>query len=1087
MPTHFFPLTILTQEFEDETYLAEALNFHEISRFHTKQDDAVFNVRLNAEQILKDVYANALHARLAPEAVEIREFQIEVAPPKKSAAWREPVNLKIHAVCWAREDGYFLAFIPAFKIVVLSRRASDFEAKIEREILSALKRDGWTKSLQYLRWLERIENVRLQTEELAVTLPTARQRAVAEEKDEREEKSVLSETGTDLTKIDLRAAYETEKQVRILAEIFRSRQPASVLLVGASGVGKTAIFHELVRRRGEFNLNENEFWATDGARLIAGQFGFGMWQARCQKLIAEAKQRRAILHLGNLIELTEVGKSMSLTQGIASFLRPKIARGEISVVCECAPEQIPILERRDPNLLSAFQQIRVEEPDRKTSLKILESVAKEFAPVTDEKKRKTEARAIKTVEAVHRRFSTYSAFPGRPVRFLRNLFHALEADEPLAPNAVYRAFSNETGLPEMLLNDETALDLAETENFFARRVVGQTEAVNLVTKLIATVKAKLTRPRKPIASLLFIGPTGVGKTELTKALAEFFFSDAARLIRFDMSEFSNALAVQRLIGGTGEAEGLLTAKVREQPFSVVLLDEFEKAHHSFFDLLLQVLGEGRLTDSAGRVADFTNAIIVMTSNLGASEFQRGKSGFLRNARERQAAVKHFDAAVKNFLRPEIYNRIDRIVPFAPLDEKTVFKIAELETEKLRKRDGLRFRPVKLEIEREVVWHLAETGYDIRYGARPLKRAVERQLLAPLAAELNLRSTEEKLFVGATLKNKKIALEFRAAGEDAKKRSALKNVLAAQAERIGELRRKTQKFSASYRLTELGDELYQIARLEAVALRGKWLSDEDKERVKRKPRIENFLRQAKDFAAEVNADEDAVLLEIYGKAANENAKFAEEIEAREKMFQKHLYELLRLQYAKPNEIKLTFFSENTAAMFRLSKLYLNLLKETGGEIKRILFFTSQKQAEQKAETKPLFDREVWRREIADTKNFPAVSDDGAIGVLIHLEGDLALPRFGAESGIHRFVSGTKNDRVLVASTEAAFEKFEIPDALAKRDSVKFQFERRVYDSGQQQVKDLILNKTFSLEELDLPEILKDAVEENLQKTAENLIE
>jgi ATP-dependent Clp protease ATP-binding subunit ClpC len=842
----------------------------------------------------------------------------------------------------------------------------------------------------------------------------------------------------------------------------------------------------LVRNRAKFNLTENEFWATSGARLIAGQSGFGMWQERCQKLIAEAKKRSAILHLGNLIELLEVGKSTSSTQGIASFLRPKIARGEIVVVAECTPEQLPILERRDPQLLGAFQQIRIEEPNRKTGLKILESVAKEFAQVKDEKKRKTESEAIKTVDAVHRRFSTYSAFPGRPVRFLRNIFHELKTDEPLSPDKVIAAFSNETGLPEMLLNDEITLDLAQTEKFFGERVIGQTEAVKLVAKLIATVKAKLTRPRKPIASLLFIGPTGVGKTELTKALAEFFFADKARLIRFDMSEFSNALAVQRLIGGTGETEGQLTAKVREQPFSVVLLDEFEKAHHSFFDLLLQMLGEGRLTDSAGRVADFTNSIIVMTSNLGASEFQRGKSGFLRNSRERQTAIKHFDSAVKAFLRPEIYNRIDRIVPFAPLDEKTVLQIAELEIEKLKRRDGLRFRPVKLEIQKDAINYLTKTGYDIRYGARPLKRTIERELLAPLSTELNLRSTDEKLLINASLKDGKIALEFVAENEP-KKRSSINNVLSAQAEKIAVLRRKMQKFLASYKLTELSDEIYQIVRLEAVELRGKWLSEEDRERIKRKSKIQNFLNKTKVFGEIINKSEDEILLEIYGKSAGENQKYATEIEANETVFQKYLFELLSLQYQKPNEIKLTFFSENTTTMFRLIRLYLSHLKEINGEVKTVSFFTSNKIAGQKAETKPLFDREIWRQEIKVSGKMFESSPNNVVGILLHIEGNLALPRFGAEIGIHRFVSGTKTDRILVGSTESEFEKFEIAEDLAKRDSVKFQTERRIYDTGKLQMKDLILDKTFSLENKDLQEVLAKTIEENLQNTANNLIE
>ncbi len=1086
MPTYFFSLTIATQNFEDETHLAEALSFHEVSRFHTSEERATLDVRANVEQTLKDVYANYLHTRIAPGNIEIKEVFVEIAPPKKSAAWREKINLKFHVLQSVREDGYLNAYVPALAISVLSKKAANFEEKIKKEILSALRRDNYLKSLKFLRWLERIESVKLKTEEIAVTLPTTKQRAVSEEKDEREEISVLKEVGTDLTKIQLKTAYETEKQTEILAEIFKAKQKTSILLVGASGVGKTAVFHELVRQREKFALTENEFWSTSGARLIAGQSGFGMWQERCQKLITEAKKRNAVIHLGNLIELLEVGKSIASTQGIASYLRPKIARGEIVVVVECTPEQLPVLERRDPNLLSAFQQIRVEGPDEKTGLKILEWVAKEFAQVKAEKDRRTEVEAIKTIDAIHRRFSTYSAFPGRPVRFLRNVFHELSANEPLTSSVVYQAFSNETGLPEMLLNDEIGLDLTKTEKFFAERVIGQEEAVRLVTKLIATVKAKLTRPRRPLASLLFIGPTGVGKTELTKALAEFFFSDKARLIRFDMSEFSNPLSVQRLIGGTGESEGLLTAKVREQPFSVVLLDEFEKAHHSFFDLLLQMLGEGRLTDSTGRVADFTNSIIVMTSNLGATEFQRGKSGFMRNGRERQTAVKHFDAAVKAFLRPEIYNRLDRIVPFAPLDERTVLKIAGLEIEKLKRRDGLRFRPIKLEIEKEVLNYLAETGYDIRYGARPLKRTIERELLAPLSAELNRRPPDEKLSVEAGLKAEKIALGFFPAEAEPKKRFSTGNVLAVQAERMAELRRKMQRFVASYKLTELSDELYQVARLLAIQLRGKWLSEEDKARIKRQPKIEKFLENLKNFGEEINNYEDKILLEIYGKAPAESQKHSAEIEAKEKILRQNLLELLRLQYQNPNEITLTFFSENQTAMFRLLRLYFACFKQHDCEIKRLLIFTSEKQPDQPPEEKLLFDREVWRREIMEIdKIFGGLPKD-TVGLLMKIEGDLALPRFGAEIGIHRFAAGTKSDRILVNATDAVFEKFGLSDDLAKRDSVKFQFERRTYDAGLDQVRDLLLDKTFSVANTELQQIFIWLIEENLYQTAENLI-
>jgi len=556
------------------------------------------------------------------------------------------------------------------------------------------------------------------------------------------------------------------------------------------------------------------------------------------------------------------------------------------------------------------------------------------------------------------------------------------------------------------------------------------------------------------------------------------------MIRFDMSEFSNPVSVQRLIGGTGEAEGLLTAKVREQPFSVVLLDEFEKAHQSFFDLLLQMLGEGRLTDSRGRVADFTNSIIVMTSNLGASEFQRGKSGFFNNSRHKQAAFKHFDSAVREFLRPEIFNRLDRIVPFAPLDEKSVFRIAEIEIEKLKKRDGLRFRPVKLEIGKDVLKHLAETGYEVRYGARPLKRAVERKLLAPLSAELNLRPADEKLTVETLIKNGEIELNLIAETET-KKLKAESAVLAINAERIADLRRRMQKFSASYRLTELTDEIYQTIRLKALLKRGKWISEEDQKRIERQPKIEGFLKNIKDFSGEVSQTEDALLLEIYGKSASENQKYADEILQKEKQFQAYLFELLKFQYPNPNKIKLVFFGENAAELFKLLRLFAACFKHAKSEIKSVSAFTTEKQKNTEIEPGTLFDRAVYRMEVEDAEKFLSKTPPEILGVLLEIEGELALPRFGAETGIHRFIYGTRNNRVLIGSTEAEFEKYALSEELSKRDSVKFQTERRIYDISQNKVKDLFLEKTFSIESIELQTVLIEAIETNLIKTAENL--
>src|SRR5262245_49742958 len=383
--------------------------------------------------------------------------------------------------------------------------------------------------------------------------------------------------------------------------------------------------------------------------------GYGMWQERCHLLWREAGRLRAILHLGNLMELLEVGKSEHQSQGLATFLRPALARGDLLAVAEATPEQIAVIERQDPHLLRAFTTLRLEEPDEGP----LRAILRRFAD--DRGGPRLSPDALDRVLRLHRRYAGYSANPGRPLRFLRNLLADRPATPPLEPGDVNAAFARETGLPLVLLDEAVRLDLDQARGWFAGRVIGQAEAVGLVVDLLATVKVALNRPRRPIASLLFIGPTGVGKTEMAKALAEYLFGSATRLTRFDMSEYADPVSVQRLIGGVIGSEGVLTARVREQPFSVVLLDEVEKAHPQLFDLLLQVLGEGRLTDAAGRLADFSNSVVIMTSNLGAESYLQGDFGLMPGQPTAGRAREHFTREVEKALRPELFNSIDRIV------------------------------------------------------------------------------------------------------------------------------------------------------------------------------------------------------------------------------------------------------------------------------------------------------------------------------------------------------------------------------------------------------------------------------------------
>src|SRR5262249_17300336 len=340
------------------------------------------------------------------------------------------------------------------------------------------------------------------------------------------------------------------------------------------------------------------------------------------------------------------------------------------------------------------------------------------------------------------------------------------------------------------------------------------EAVGIIVNLLAMVKAELVRPRRPIASLLFIGPTGVGKTEMAKSLAEFLFHSRNRIVRFDMSEYADPIAVRRLIGGSYEKEGLLTAKVREQPFAVVLLDEFEKADPSFFDLLLQVLGEGRLTDAMGRVADFSNSVVIMTSNLGAQSFGRGISGFAEARMTREAASRHFTNAVRDHLRPEMFNRIDRIIPFSPLDEQTVLKIAAREIELIKMRDGFRFRGVNLRLEDGVVKHLAHRGYDARYGARPLKRAIERELLTPLAEELNQRPVEDAIQITISFDENRLKFKTgKTTDQNGSSVMSADQTLVSFALQWSNLRRQSQALERSSTARNIHNEIFALERLE----------------------------------------------------------------------------------------------------------------------------------------------------------------------------------------------------------------------------------------------------------------------------------
>lgn len=1056
-----FPYWSVGQVLENRLTLVEALAFPEITRLGGDPDLLDRHINANLCAILEATPLANLYRRhiAAPPTAGVVTLPLD--PPQEARLWRVPLPLSFHLLRWSHPDAE-IAYVPALGIEVVAR-AADMEERLPVEIRAALARRAGPLGLRDLVFLQRVSKLRVERRSVNVALRTAKARALAAEREHEDRPSVLAKVATPLTHTAPARVIGMEHPVEQMAELLGGRVPRSVLLVGPSGVGKTAAFGELVRRRADFQLGATPFWTTSGARLVAGMSGFGMWQQRCQDVIREASRRRAVLHLGNLVELMHVGKSEHQSTGLAAFLRPAIGRGELLAVAECTPEQLPLIEREDPHLLDAFQRVEIPEPDVAQGRAILEH-AVFYAPGGSAQFLAPDA--LDTLDRLHRRYATYSAYPGRPLRFLRNLLHDC-AGEPMTAAHVLTAFMRETGLPRVLLDPTERLDLEQVRNWFAARVLDQPEAVHRVVELLAATKAGLTRPRKPIASLLFIGPTGVGKTETAKALAEFLFGSKDRLTRFDMSEYGDPVAVQRLIGGIHGDEGLLTAKVREQPFSVVLFDEFEKAHPQLFDLLLQVLGEGRLTDAAGRLADFTNAVIILTSNLGAASFQQGAFGFgstgAAEGQQQTAAREHFEREVQAFLRPEMFNRIDRIVPFAPLGADAIRRIADGHLKRLATRDGVRYRGATLSLSEGVADRLARVGFDARYGARPLLRAVERDLLAPLAEQMNRYDGRSALRAEVTTDGNTLHVEVRARTDAAGREVTSHRTdssLSQSAEAAVDLRRLTQALERSACVRELQNELWQLEREQAHFEKAQriWLAWQarldqappkirarlaariaawhvrpaDQERIARLSRLREVNHRLCELVNSARVLEDETLTTLYGDADG-MAIFAEKFAGREQPLLTDLYDLLLHFYCREfsptDRVTLALFGSDHEWLLELAAGYVEVAASLPGYQSELAAYCllsnsapprateaaeTSKEKEENQKPAPFWREDVLmvpaegrqperavleRRWVERPEALFAKPLSGLVGLALHLRGAAATPRFTGEAGVH----------------------------------------------------------------------------------------
>lgn len=554
---------------------------------------------------------------------------------------------------------------------------------------------------------------------------------------------------------DLPRATGREAEVADLERWLRLPDKRAILLVGPRQVGKTAIVQEFVWRMmaDKSWTRRRKVWLVSPMRLISGMSYVGQWQNRVQAICEHVEKNDAVLYLDDLPGLFTAGQGANSDLNVAQLLKPRLEKRGLRLLAEITSESWRALRERDRTLADMFQVVPVTEPGESETLRILVSVAREM------ERQHHCTFSIDVVPAayeLHRRFASDAAFPGKAAGFLQRLAvkHAgRTCDRP----AALEEFRERSGLHVSLLDGTQALDRESIVKELEKHVSGQETVLHAFADVLIKLKAGLNDPRRPLAAFLLLGPTGVGKTQCAKALAQHLFGSADRLLRFDMNEMVDSNAVPRLTGTPGQPDGLLTAAVRRQPFSVVLFDEIEKAAPEVFDLLLGVLDEGRLSDALGRVADFTSCVILLTSNLGVREAGSPIGfGTMREA-EREAA---YVTAAEKFFRPEFFNRLDRVLPFRELKREHLAEIANRLLADVLKRDGLRRRQCLFDFTRAATERLVDMGHHPRLGARALKRVIEREVAQPLAADLAARAPGLPLRIELSCADGQFALRTR---------------------------------------------------------------------------------------------------------------------------------------------------------------------------------------------------------------------------------------------------------------------------------------------------------------------------------------
>lgn len=570
------------------------------------------------------------------------------------------------------------------------------------------------------------------------------------QQEENESQSVLDDFGYDIT----RAAEEgrldpvvgREEETERVIQILGRRKKNNPMLVGDPGVGKSAIVEGIALRIASGDipsvLKGKRIISLDIASVVAGTRYRGDFEKRLKSIIKELSGNKdIILFIDEFHTLVGAGGS-SGSLDAANMLKPALARGDLQCIGATTLDEFTRIVEKDGALDRRFQKIIVEPADVRHTVSILRKIKasyEDFHSVT------YSDRALEACARLSDRYITGRCLPDKAIDALDeagsmvHIRNARRKGRPEVEEADIAAIISEmTGIPVGRVAESESEKLMKMEESLRSVLVGQDEAIRKVVRAIRRNRAGIKSPGRPVGSFLFFGPTGVGKTQFAKCIAEYLFGSRENIIRIDMSEYMEKFTASRLTGAPPgyvgyEEGGQLSEKVRRQPYSVVLLDEIEKAHPDIFNLLLQVLDEGRLTDSSGRSVDFRNTILIMTSNVGSREMDEYGNGvgYVTASRDTASSRKSIlEKSIRKIFPPEFINRIDEQIQFNPLGKADIEKIIDIEIKDLRRR--VSEAGYRLNITPSAKRLVAERGYDPRFGARPLKRAIQRYIEDPVS-------------------------------------------------------------------------------------------------------------------------------------------------------------------------------------------------------------------------------------------------------------------------------------------------------------------------------------------------------------------